>query len=379
MKEYFPHDANARSDERLLELRAEHGRAGYGTWWLLVEHLREASGYRLSNSKIGGLAMGISATPAELRAFIDYCIGLGLLCLEEEGAYFFSPALRRRMQPLDDKRQALAEAGKRGASKRWAPEKPVDSQDEALSTPPQSDPNGQVIATPLATPIASRVEENIEEEKREEERKEEENTSSLRSEVGAANAALAEAEKKIQELSRHLVQAQHRPAEEITTLKAQARGLRTPGAGPIKAAARRVTLEESEYATPEAMAAALKGTDYEHANIGHYYEEMRNWALSKGEKKIDWLAAMRGWILRASKSGPILTAANSQHANGHQSANHGNYAGSTRGQKPDARAGQMASALAGSIFGAGADQSDMPWAASGSGAAVGTKAGGSYP
>lgn len=147
---WFQHDSNARTDARILELRAEMGWEGYGLWWALVEKLREATDYQLSNTIIGGLAMDLSLSKADARKFLDLCIAVGLLTVE--GDCFCAPALRRRMERWDTKRSALSEAGKRGAGKRWAGDKPSDGH-----------PNGQAIPTPMAGPIA------ITEEKRREE------------------------------------------------------------------------------------------------------------------------------------------------------------------------------------------------------------------
>lgn len=157
MKEayYFRHDANARADERILELRAEYGWAGYGQWWAIVEQLRDASQYRLNNVKISGLAIGMSILTPDLRKFLDSCIALGLLAVDEEG-YFYSPSLCRRMEPWDTKRAALVDAGKRGAAKRWGSDShPIDH--------PNSHPINEGMATPIAPPMAIR-EEKIREE-----------------------------------------------------------------------------------------------------------------------------------------------------------------------------------------------------------------------
>ena len=142
---WFQHDSNARTDARILELRAEMGWHGYGLWWALVEKLREATDYHLSNILIGGLAMDLALTKEEARAFLDTCIAVGLLAVED--GCFYAPALRRRMERWDTKRSALSEAGRRGAGKRWAGDKPTDSQ---------------AIATPLATPIAIREDKRTE-------------------------------------------------------------------------------------------------------------------------------------------------------------------------------------------------------------------------
>jgi hypothetical protein len=40
---YFPHDANARHDEKILALRVRHGMEGYGVYFAILERLRENS------------------------------------------------------------------------------------------------------------------------------------------------------------------------------------------------------------------------------------------------------------------------------------------------------------------------------------------------
>lgn len=155
---WFPHDSNARNDARLLELRAELGWEGYGLWWALVEQLREAADYRLTNEKTGGLAMGLSITKSQLETLLALCFDLGLLELED--GYFYAPALRRRMEPWDARRAAFSEAGKRGAGKRWGGEQPATDPAEATPTAPQSPPNSQAIATPLAGSVAIEYKEN---------------------------------------------------------------------------------------------------------------------------------------------------------------------------------------------------------------------------
>jgi hypothetical protein len=176
---YFPHDANARTDAKILELRAELGWEGYGLWWALVEQLREASEYKLSNVLTGGLAMGLAISKAELRKLLDLCIAVGLLVVEDD--CFYSPSLRRRMAALDAKRQARADSARNAAEKRW-----------------QSAGNAEAMRTHCegtapamrndATVENSRVENNTEEESKEE---------PLPSVEDAAVAAAPELEKKI--------------------------------------------------------------------------------------------------------------------------------------------------------------------------------------
>ena len=38
LSSYFPHDSNARNDERLVNVRMKHGPAGYGVYFMPVSY-----------------------------------------------------------------------------------------------------------------------------------------------------------------------------------------------------------------------------------------------------------------------------------------------------------------------------------------------------
>ena len=42
---YFSHDSNARNDERIIRLRMKYGAAGYGVFFMVLERMRDATGY----------------------------------------------------------------------------------------------------------------------------------------------------------------------------------------------------------------------------------------------------------------------------------------------------------------------------------------------
>jgi hypothetical protein len=113
---YFPHDANARNDPKILAMRSIYGAAGYGWFWIVVEMLREQEAYRLPLDKYTGnaLAMQMQCTPDEARRFVDDCINEFHL-FASDGEYFWSDSLRRRMARYDDK---VAKA-RQAALVRW--------------------------------------------------------------------------------------------------------------------------------------------------------------------------------------------------------------------------------------------------------------------
>jgi hypothetical protein len=107
---YFSHDANARHDEKILELRAELGWEGYGIFWAIIECLREASGYKYSRNRLNGLALQLNTTKEKLELVI---FNFDLFDFDDE--FIWSESLVRRMDVRDEKTRKAKES----AQKRW--------------------------------------------------------------------------------------------------------------------------------------------------------------------------------------------------------------------------------------------------------------------
>ena len=58
---YFPHDSNARNDQRLIKIRMKYGMEGYGIYFGIIEILREQSDYYLYKNEIMTLAYDLRA------------------------------------------------------------------------------------------------------------------------------------------------------------------------------------------------------------------------------------------------------------------------------------------------------------------------------
>ena len=112
---YFQHDYNARNDERLLMLRAEHGAEAYGVFWMILESMAEANTSRINRVAIAGLSLGYGVAKERLSEIIDYCIDVGLFEESQEGAIS-----SQRMKKHLAHRDALKVAGSEGAKKRWS-------------------------------------------------------------------------------------------------------------------------------------------------------------------------------------------------------------------------------------------------------------------
>ena len=117
------------------------GAEGYGIFFMLIERLREEEGYK-STIDYDTLAFDLRVEPEKVKQVVE---NYDLFKFTEDGKYFYSDSFNERMEMMDLKRKKLAEAGKKGAEKRWG-NKPKDSN--AIATPKRShsNPNSDLIA-----------------------------------------------------------------------------------------------------------------------------------------------------------------------------------------------------------------------------------------
>jgi hypothetical protein len=66
----------------------------------------------------------------------------------------------------------------------------------------------------------------------------------------------------------------------------------------------------SPYYDIEKFKSKFENTDYQYADLNFYYEAVKNWADSKGEKKKDWIATARNFMLRDKKDDKLQLANN---------------------------------------------------------------------
>ena len=114
---YFSHDANARNDEKILMLRAEHRWEGYGIFWALIEMMFEARETCLYHDKIKGIALSYNIDITLLQSVINTAIAEKLFV--SDGEVFWSESLRHRKSTFQDIRNKRSKAGKKGMESRW--------------------------------------------------------------------------------------------------------------------------------------------------------------------------------------------------------------------------------------------------------------------
>ena len=145
LSSYFPHDSNARNDERLVNVRMKHGPAGYGVYFMLVERLREDPEY-MSVVDYNLIAFDLRID-ASLAKSIIRDFGLFAFTVDtERGECFYSESLRQRMARKDEitaKRKAASAIGVSVRQENREKTKTAEISDQMVTeTQPNGTPNG---------------------------------------------------------------------------------------------------------------------------------------------------------------------------------------------------------------------------------------------
>lgn len=123
MANYFSHDSNARSDNKVIALRMKYGWEGYGLYFALIEKLADSPCYKLPQD-YNALAYDLRTDNAKIKSIVN---DFGLFEITEDGEYFYSKSLLKRMQFKDEKSAKARES----ANRRWEKKKnKLQSQSE---------------------------------------------------------------------------------------------------------------------------------------------------------------------------------------------------------------------------------------------------------
>jgi hypothetical protein len=115
MKSWFKHDYAARNDDKVLELRAEHGWEGYGIFWAIIEYMAETGG-GLDSRKLGAVAIGIGVDRQKFIEIVNFCKRNDLFSMS--GKTIRSRRLDAHLLEIEAKRKGGEEGGKKSAKKR---------------------------------------------------------------------------------------------------------------------------------------------------------------------------------------------------------------------------------------------------------------------
>lgn len=111
---YFPHDGNARNDDKMIAVRMRHGAEGYAIYFMILERLFEGTNY-MSLKDYNVIAFELRVSADKVKSVIE---DFGLFQFTDDGKRFYSESLNRRMEPLNRVREQRRLAGKASAELR---------------------------------------------------------------------------------------------------------------------------------------------------------------------------------------------------------------------------------------------------------------------
>lgn len=124
MKEYFPHDFNARTDPKLQNVMMDMGMAGIGLYWCLIEQLYDQGG-AIALSDVRAIAFNLHVEKSMVEQLInDYDL------FETDGVMFWSPAIEKRI----GKRKEESEKKRQNVLKRWQKEAEITQDEDGCNT-----------------------------------------------------------------------------------------------------------------------------------------------------------------------------------------------------------------------------------------------------
>ena len=106
---YFSHDANAKDDPKILQLRMHLGWEGYGLFWGLIELLRNQPDYRMQKHYMS-IAFALQTDQKKIESLVN---DFDLFATDQD--LFWSESLLKRMELKEEKSEKMRNA----ANKRW--------------------------------------------------------------------------------------------------------------------------------------------------------------------------------------------------------------------------------------------------------------------
>ena len=123
---YFQHDYNARNDPKLQEILLEHGVAGVGVFWCVIEQLYEQGG-KLPHKACKSIAFALHVDCKLVESVVkDFDL------FKLDARHFWSKSVIARL----DRRKEISDRRKTAAASRWKPRQQgeqVQSKDDAIA------------------------------------------------------------------------------------------------------------------------------------------------------------------------------------------------------------------------------------------------------
>jgi len=105
--EYFSHDVDASSDEKLIYLESLFGHTGYALYFKFLERMARSDGFKIewNNIKKAIYASEFNISVTEIDKFVSESCRHEIKAFKIEDGMMFSSGLLKRMQPLLEKRE----------------------------------------------------------------------------------------------------------------------------------------------------------------------------------------------------------------------------------------------------------------------------------
>lgn len=129
---YFPHDANAHNDEKLLHIISKFGLSGYGLYWCWIEAMHECSDGKLTCKLIEGLTMRFKVDAELLLQFYNEAITIHLFITD--GTKYWSQRVLRNKDEYAAMYEKKSKAGIAGMKSRWGNNNTVITENNTVIT-----------------------------------------------------------------------------------------------------------------------------------------------------------------------------------------------------------------------------------------------------
>jgi DnaD/phage-associated family protein len=129
---YFPHDSNARHDEKCAYIISKYGPEGYGLYWMFTECMHENYDGKLTCKLLEGFSFTFHVDKELLKKFYNDAIEIGLFVTD--GNKYWSERVLRNKADFDEKRGKKSNAGKLGMQTRWALNNSVITENNSVIT-----------------------------------------------------------------------------------------------------------------------------------------------------------------------------------------------------------------------------------------------------
>lgn len=135
---YFTHDFNARNDPKLVDLMQEHGLAGIGAYWCIVEMLYEYDGTFVLQKLYKRLAFQLRTDEKMIESVLN---DFGLF--ENDGEKIWSNSVNVRL----GKAKAISAKRKEAIAKRWKSSQKEQTENNGNTNVLQADTNDIQVDT----------------------------------------------------------------------------------------------------------------------------------------------------------------------------------------------------------------------------------------